>query len=115
MSAASRTWNRCWDGRSPAKANATLDSDDKAAKLIVDSPRRRDARDGCDQQSRVERHRHRSSRPSQIVDGTFTADGISAGNAKSVSARVTANGPIDAIGRQRHRRCAVDRRRARRN
>ncbi len=32
---------------------------------VVDSPRRRDPRDGCDQQSRVERHHHRSGRQSQ--------------------------------------------------
>ena len=37
----------------------------QGGETIVDSPRRRDARDGCDQQSRVERHRHRSGRQSQ--------------------------------------------------
>lgn len=31
------------------------------------------------------------------VDGTFTADGVSAGSAKAVSARLTAKGPQDAL------------------
>ncbi len=31
------------------------------------------------------------------VDGRFTADGVSAGTAKAISARVTAKGPLDAI------------------
>jgi translocation and assembly module TamB len=34
----------------------------------------------------------------QSVDGTLTADGVSAASAKSISARLTAKGPIDALG-----------------
>ncbi|WP_428486656.1 translocation/assembly module TamB domain-containing protein [Rhodopila sp.] len=32
------------------------------------------------------------------IDGTFTADGVSAGSAKGASARLTAKGPLDAVG-----------------
>ena len=31
------------------------------------------------------------------IDGTLTADGVSAGSARSISARVTAKGPLDAL------------------
>ena len=79
------------------KANAILDSDDKAAKLSLTV---RDAAiPGTAAISKAELNAtitDPAGNPS--VAGTFAADGISAGDAKSVSARVTAKGPIDAIG-----------------
>jgi translocation and assembly module TamB len=79
------------------KANATLDSDDKAAKLSLTV--RDAALPGTAAISRAELNASvtdPAGNPS--IEGTFTADGISAGDAKSVSARMTAKGPIDALG-----------------
>ena len=78
------------------KANATLDSDDKAAKLSLTV--RDAAMPGTAAISKAELNASvtdPAGNPS--IEGTFTADGISAGDAKSVSARVTTKGPIDAV------------------
>jgi translocation and assembly module TamB len=79
------------------KANATLDSDDKAAKLTVTV--RDAAMPGTAAISKAELNATVTDPAGHPdVDGTFTADGISAGSAKSISARVTAKGPIDSLG-----------------
>lgn len=79
------------------QANATLDSDDKAAKLLLTV--RDAALPGTAAISKAVLNAtvtDPAGHPS--VDGTFSAEGVSAGAAKSMSARVTAKGPIDAVG-----------------
>ena len=79
------------------QATAMLDSDDKAAKLMLTV--RDAALPGTAAISKAALNAtvtDPSGHPS--VDGTFSADGVSAGAARSMSARVTAKGPIDAVG-----------------
>jgi translocation and assembly module TamB len=79
------------------QANATLDSDEKAAKLILTV--RDAALPGTVAISKAVLNATVTDpmgHPS--VDGSFAADGVSAASAKSMSARVTAKGPIDALG-----------------
>jgi len=79
------------------QATATLDSDDKAAKLSLTV--RDAALPGTASISRtVVNATVTDPTGHPVVDATFSADGISAATARSVSARVTAKGPIDAIG-----------------
>ena len=79
------------------QANATLDSDDKTAKLTLT------VRDvvvpgtvAVGKAAIDATITDPAGRPS--VDATVTAEGIAAGTAKSVSARIAAKGPIDALG-----------------
>jgi translocation and assembly module TamB len=78
------------------KANATLDSDDKSAKLVLTV---RDAAvPGSAAISKAELNvvvTDPTGHPG--IDGTITVDGASAGSAKSLAARATAKGPIDAL------------------
>lgn len=79
------------------QANATLDSDENGAKLSLTV--RDAALPGTATISKAVLNAtvtDPTGRPA--VDGTFTADGVSTSSAKSISARVTAKGPIDAIG-----------------
>ena len=78
------------------KAAATLDSDDKAAKLVVTI---RDAEmPGTASISKALLNATVTDPAGHpTIDGTFTADGVSASSAKSMSARVTAKGPLDAL------------------
>jgi translocation and assembly module TamB len=79
------------------RANATLDADEKAAKLVLSV--RDAALPGTAMISKAVLNAtvtNPTGRPA--IDGTFTADGVSAGSAKSVSARVTAKGGLDALG-----------------
>ena len=79
------------------QANATLDSDDKAAKLTLTV--RDAALPGTVAISKAVLNATVTDPTGHpVVDGTFSADGVSAGTAKSISARVTAKGPIDALG-----------------
>ena len=84
-------------GRAVAgQANARLDSDDKAARLTLtvrDASLPGTASIGKAVLNAIVTDP--TGHPS--VDGTFTADGVSTGTAKSISARVTAKGPIDAL------------------
>lgn len=77
-------------------AKATLKSDDKAATLLFTV---RDASlPGTAAITKAELNAtvtDPTGHPS--VDGTLTADGVSAGSTKSISARVAAKGPIDAL------------------
>ncbi|WP_428534687.1 translocation/assembly module TamB domain-containing protein [Rhodopila sp.] len=79
------------------QANATLDSDDNRAKLLLTV--RDAALPGTAAISRamlnatvIDPNGH------PAIDGTFTADGVSAGAARSMSAKATAKGPIDGVG-----------------
>ncbi len=74
----------------------TLDSDDQAAKLAV---KVQDASiPGTASISKALLNATVTNPMGQFaVDGTFTADGVSAGPAKAVSARLTARGPQDAL------------------
>ena len=79
------------------QANATLDSDDKVAKLSLTV--RDAALPGTATVSKMMLNATVTDPTGHpAVDGTFTADGVSAGDARSVTARVTAKGPIDALG-----------------
>jgi translocation and assembly module TamB len=79
------------------QANATLDSDDKAAKLSLTV--RDAALPGTGAINKAVLNATVTDPIGHpIVDGTFSADGVSAGTAKSISARVTAKGPIEALG-----------------
>jgi translocation and assembly module TamB len=82
--------------RIAGQANATLDSDDKSAKLVLTV---RDAAvPGSAAISKAELNvvvTDPTGHPG--IDGTITVDGASAGSAKSLAARVTAKGPIDAM------------------
>ncbi len=85
-------------GRAVAgQANAMLDSDAQAAKLALTV---RDAAiPGTAAVSRAVLNAavtDPSGHPA--IDGTFTADGVSASSVKGASARVTAKGPLDALG-----------------
>jgi translocation and assembly module TamB len=79
------------------QANATLDSDEKAAKLALTV---RDA--SLPGMAAISKAILNATVTDPIghpaIDATFTADGISAGTTKSISARVTAKGPVDALG-----------------
>ncbi len=78
------------------QANATLESDDQAAKLMLTV---RDA--GLPGTASIAKAALNATVTDPAghptVDGTFTADGVSASSAKSVSARVAAKGPLDAL------------------
>ena len=79
------------------QANATLDSDDKRAKLLLTV--RDAALPGTAAISRaVLNATVTDPNGHPAVDGTLTADGVSAGAARSVSAKAIAKGPIDAVG-----------------
>ena len=79
------------------QANATLDSDDSAAKLNVSV--RDAALTGTAAISKAMLNATITDPTGHpAIDGSFTADGVSAGTTKSVSARMTAKGPIDAVG-----------------
>jgi translocation and assembly module TamB len=79
------------------KANAILDSDDTAAKLSLTV--RDAAMPGTAAISKAELNATVTDPAGNPwIEGKFAADGIAAGDAKSVSARVTAKGPIDALG-----------------
>jgi translocation and assembly module TamB len=79
------------------QAHATLESDDKSAKLVLTV---RDAAvPGTAAITKAELNAvvtDPAGHPG--IDGTFTADGVSASSAKSMSVRVTAKGPLDALG-----------------
>jgi translocation and assembly module TamB len=78
------------------QANATLDSDDKAAKLTLTVLNA--ALPGTAAISKAVLNAIVTDPTGHpIVDATFTADGISAASAKSLSARATAKGPLDAL------------------
>jgi translocation and assembly module TamB len=78
------------------EANATLESDDKTAKLALTL---RDA--GLPGTASIAKAVLNATvidpagQPN--IDATFTADGVSAGSARSIAARVTAKGPLDAL------------------
>jgi translocation and assembly module TamB len=78
------------------QANATLDSDDQAAKLMVTI---RDA--GMPGTASVGKAVLNATVTDPAghptINGTLTADGASASSAKSISARVAAKGPLDAL------------------
>jgi translocation and assembly module TamB len=79
------------------QAHATLDSDDKSAKLALTVLEA--AIPGTASVSKAVLNAvvtDPAGHPG--IDGTFTADGVSAGNAKSIAARITAKGPLDALG-----------------
>ena len=79
------------------QADATLDSDDKRAKLLLTV--RDAALPGTAAISRaVLNATVTDPNGHPAVDGTLTADGVSAGAARSVSAKAIAKGPIDAVG-----------------
>ena len=78
------------------QANATLDSDDKAAKLALTL--KDVALPGTAAVSKAALNAtvaDPAGHPS--IDGTFTADGVSASSVRSMAARVTAKGPLDAL------------------
>jgi translocation and assembly module TamB len=79
------------------QANATLGSDEKTAKLTLNM---RDAAvPGTASINKVALNATVTDPTGHPgVDATLTADGVSAGSAKSISARVTAKGPLDALG-----------------
>ena len=79
------------------QANATLDSDDKAAKLLLTV--RDAALPGTAAIGKAVLNAtvtDPAGHPS--VDASFAANGVSAGTARAMSAQVTAKGPIDAVG-----------------
>jgi translocation and assembly module TamB len=78
------------------QANITLDSDDKAATLTLSV---HDAAvPGTAAISKAVLNATITDPTGHpTVDGTLTADGVSAGTVKSLSARITAKGPIDAL------------------
>jgi translocation and assembly module TamB len=79
------------------QANATLDSDDKAAKLTLTV--RDAALPGTAAISKAVLNATVTDPAGHpAVDATFAADGVSAGTAKSITARLTAKGPITALG-----------------
>jgi translocation and assembly module TamB len=79
------------------QANATLESDDKAAKLMLTV--RDAALPGTAAISKAVLNATVTDPTGHpAVDGTFTVDGVSAGSAKSMSARATVKGPIDSLG-----------------
>ncbi|WP_428491906.1 translocation/assembly module TamB domain-containing protein [Rhodopila sp.] len=79
------------------QANATLDSDDKRAKLLLTV--RDAALPGTAAISRaVLNATVTDPNGHPALDGILTADGVSAGPARSVSAKATAKGPMDAVG-----------------
>lgn len=78
------------------QANATLDSDDKAARLALTL--KDVALPGTAAVSKAVLNAtvaDPAGHPS--IDGSFTADGVSASSVRSMSARVTAKGPLDAL------------------
>ena len=79
------------------QANATLDSDDQSAKLMLTV---RDAvLPGTAAISKAVLNATVTDPTGHpAIDATFSADGVSASNARSIAARVTAKGPLDAIG-----------------
>jgi translocation and assembly module TamB len=79
------------------QANATLDSDENAAKLTLTV---RDASlPGTAAISKVVLNATVTDPTGHpAVDGTLAADGVSAASVKSLSARVTAKGPMEAVG-----------------
>jgi translocation and assembly module TamB len=79
------------------QANATLDSDDKAARLMV-TMRDMSVPGTVAIGKAVLNATVADPTGRPTIDGTFSADGISAATAKSISARVTAKGPLDALG-----------------
>ncbi len=79
------------------KANAILTSDDKAAKLSLTV--RDAAMPGTAAINKAELNASVTDPAGHpFIEGTLAADGISAGDAKAVSARITARGPSDAVG-----------------
>ena len=79
------------------QANATLASDEKVAKLMLTL--RDVVLPGTAAIGKATLNASvtdPAGKPS--VDGTFTADGVAAGGSRSMSARVAAKGPIDALG-----------------
>jgi translocation and assembly module TamB len=79
------------------QAEAALDSDDQAARLSVTI---RDAalRGTAAISKAVLNATVTDPNGHPVVDGILTADGISAGTLRALSARVTAKGPQDAVG-----------------
>jgi translocation and assembly module TamB len=78
------------------RANATLDSNDKAAKLALTI--RDAALPGAAAIGKAELNATVTDPAGHPgVDATFAADGVSAGTAKSMSARVTAKGSLNAL------------------
>lgn len=84
-------------GRAVAgQANATLDSDDKMAKLVLTVSNANLPGTAAFSKAVLNATvADPTGHPG--VDGTFIADGVAAGNARSISARVTAKGPLDAL------------------
>jgi translocation and assembly module TamB len=78
------------------QANATLDSDDKSARLVLTV---RDAAiPGTATIGRAALNATITDPAGHPdVDGSFAADGISVSGAKGISARITAKGPADAL------------------
>jgi translocation and assembly module TamB len=77
-------------------ANAMLEADDKAARLTLTVHEA--SLPGTATISKTVLNATVSDPTGHpAVDATFTADGVSAGTAKSMSARATAKGPIDAL------------------
>ncbi len=79
------------------QASATLESDDRAAKVQMTV---RDATlpDTAAINRMVLDATVTDPTGHPTIEGTFTAAGVSAGSARSISARLTARGPIDALG-----------------
>ncbi|WP_254073337.1 translocation/assembly module TamB domain-containing protein [Acidisphaera sp. S103] len=79
------------------QANATLESDDRAAKLALTV--RDAALPGTAAIAKAVLNATVTDPTGHpAVDATFAADGVSAGTTQSATARVTAKGPIDALG-----------------
>jgi translocation and assembly module TamB len=79
------------------QANATLESDDKTAKLALTV--RDAALPGTAAISKAMLNATVTDPTGHPdIDATFTADGVSAATAKSMSARLTAKGSLDALG-----------------
>jgi translocation and assembly module TamB len=78
------------------QASATLDANEKAAKLVLNL---RDA--GLPGTAMIAKATLNATVADPaghpVIDGMFTADGVSAGSAKSVIARASAKGPLDAL------------------
>lgn len=79
------------------EAKATLDSDDQAARLTLTV--RNAALPGTAAISKaVLQATVTDPTGHPTIDGSLVADGVSAGSAHSISARMTAKGPLDAVG-----------------
>jgi translocation and assembly module TamB len=78
------------------QANATLDADDKKAKLVL-TIREAGMPGTASVGKAVLNATVMDPAGHPTIDGSFTADGVSASSAKSISARVGAKGPLDAL------------------